>query len=338
MAWIGVGVALIVLPAHGSAQETGRVRTEENFRQSPNGTILGQLDAGTPLEIVGRRGKWLQVQVKGWTWTRSYQQTDRDGFELVLSAEGGENLRDSPSGKVIGHLERGVLLDEIERQPGWLHVRRRAWIWAASVSQSRAAPAATSAGAPSNAPSSDDTAVEPGPANLIRVGEAGVTVFDSAGGDTVAHVRSGGELRVLTKRGEWARIRLEGWARIPTTGSDSAFDVTPDSSLTPQVLKADPNRYRGRVVAWELQFISLEHAEKVRSDFVEGEPYLLTRFGDSEGSFIYVAVPPDMTVAVQGLVPLERIEVTGRVRTGASAVTGTPIIDLSTLKRVKERR
>jgi hypothetical protein len=36
---------------------------------------------------------------------------------------------------------------------------------------------------------------------------------------------------------------------------------------------------------------------------------------------------------VEGLVPLERIRVTARVRTGASALTGTPIIDLLSLER-----
>ncbi|MDH3423631.1 MAG: hypothetical protein OEN00_11610, partial [Gemmatimonadota bacterium] len=64
-----------------------------------------------------------------------------------------------------------------------------------------------------------------------------------------------------------------------------------------------------------------------------GEPFLLTRFGGPEGPFVYVAVPPEREAEVEGLVPLERIRVTARVRTGASALTGTPIVDLLNLER-----
>jgi hypothetical protein len=94
----------------------------------------------------------------------------------------------------------------------------------------------------------------------------------------------------------------------------------------------------GRVVTWSVQFISVERAEAVRTDFFEGEPFLLTRFGGTEGPFVYVAVPPDRLVEVEGLVPLERIAITGRIRTGASVLTGTPIVDLLSLERSREDR
>jgi hypothetical protein len=92
------------------------------------------------------------------------------------------------------------------------------------------------------------------------------------------------------------------------------------------------------VVAWDLQFISLERAEKIRTDFFEGEPFLLTRFGGTDGPFVYVAIPEDRATEMEGLVPLERIRVTGRVRTGASSLTGTPIIDMVALERVRAPR
>jgi hypothetical protein len=91
----------------------------------------------------------------------------------------------------------------------------------------------------------------------------------------------------------------------------------------------------GRVVSWALQFISLERAEEIRTDFRQGEPFLLSRFGGPEGPFVYVAVPPERIAEVQGLVPLERITVTARVRTGASSFTGAPIVDLLSLERAR---
>jgi len=90
----------------------------------------------------------------------------------------------------------------------------------------------------------------------------------------------------------------------------------------------------GRLVTWELQFVSLEEAEAVRTDFYEGEPFLLTRpVGDESTRFVYVAVPPEALVTSRGLTPLERVTVVGRIRTGASALTGAPILDLVELRR-----
>ncbi len=333
MLWIGVGFCL--LPASSFAQSMARVRTEENFRQTPNGTVLGQLDPGTPLTVVSRQGRWLEVDVEGWTWTRSYRQTDRDGHNLVLSASAGENLRSSPSGDVLGHLVQGALLDEIDRRPGWLHVKRRGWIWAASVTEVPDTSSADTArkGAP------HDTTRSAGPdEGFARAGEAGMPILSAEDGDTIALARPGTEVQVVSRKGGWARVRLQGWVWLRDSDAVSGSAVAPDSTLTPDVLRKEPDTYRGRVVAWKLQFISLERAEKVRIDFFEGEPYLLTRFGGAEGAFVYVAVPQERLSEVQGLVPLELVSVTGRVRTGASALTGTPIIDLITLKRERERR
>ncbi len=104
-------------------------------------------------------------------------------------------------------------------------------------------------------------------------------------------------------------------------------------ALRPEDLSSNPSEYAGRVVVWTVQFISLERAEAVRTDFFEGEPFLLSRFGGSEGQFVYVVVPADLLPEVEGLVPLEIVELTGRVRTGASRLTGTPIIEMIEIQR-----
>jgi len=87
-----------------------------------------------------------------------------------------------------------------------------------------------------------------------------------------------------------------------------------------------------------MQFISLERAEAVRTDFFEGEPFLLTKFGDAEGPFVYVALPTQRLSEVGGLVPLELLRVTARVRKAASTLTGTPIVDLLAFERVPGAR
>ncbi len=346
-------LALSVATSGLSAQAT--VRTKENFRSEPNGLVLGVLDAGAPLSVLGHRDKWVEVEVRGWVWIRSLQATKKEGMDLVVSADDGENLRAQPSGAILGHMERGTLLEEEERIPGWVRITRRGWMWAPSVnerltaSSTAAVPAATppepkapassrlpgptkatatkaTAGAPKSAPS---PGVPAGAPRLQRTGAGGAAVLASPDGDTLATARAGTDLTVLARQGNWARVKVEGWVWLPP--GDTASGRGEPTSVGPSEVARDPDAYRGRLVTWDLQFVSSERAEKVRTDFYDGEPFLLTRHG--EGLFVYVAVPPDRLDEVQGLVPLERITVVGRIRVGASELTGSPIVDLVELRR-----
>jgi hypothetical protein len=111
---------------------------------------------------------------------------------------------------------------------------------------------------------------------------------------------------------------------------DPAADLAPVDA-TPAQLASDPDRFRGRVVSWDLQLLSVERAERIRTEFFEGEPFLLTRH--PTGGYVYVALPPDRVEAATRLLPLERIHVVGRVRVPASQLTGSPILDLMELRR-----
>jgi hypothetical protein len=311
--------------------QTATVRTEENLRAAPNDAILGVLSPGAELGVVGRQGGWVEVELEGWVWIRSLQITDRDGYDLIVVPEEAgaerENLRTRPAGPVVVSLVRGSLLAEVERIPGWVRVRRRAWVWARSVDVDESGPGSDAAAAP---PRSQET---PG-MGMVRAPRPGTAILGAPDGDTLAHAASGADLAVLARRGNWARVRLEGWAWMPDTiaGDDDREPPTGDAS--PGAVVGDPLAWRGRVVTWTLQFISLERAEAVRTDFYEGEPFLLARtLDDAVAPFVYVALPPDRVAEGEGLTPLERITVVGRVRVGASALTGSPIVDLMELRR-----
>jgi hypothetical protein len=330
---LGVGAALAACAGGLEAQSAATVRVPENFRRLPNDEVLARLEPGTSVTVLGGDEEWREVEVEGWVWTRSLQVVDRGGLDLVVAAGGGENLRAEPSGPVRGRLEEGTLLEELERRPGWIRARRRGWIWAASLTEPTAETEASpgSADAANGTSAGDAPASRPEPVELMRAGEDGAAILGSPGGDTLATAAAGGELEVTGREGSWARVRLEGWVWLPAAASADPGEAP--EMPTPADLRADSAPHRGRVVTWPLEFISLEEAERVRTDFFEGEPFLLTRYGGSDGPFVYVAVPPRYLERAEGLTPLEALMVTGRIRTGASALTGTPILDLLELVR-----
>lgn len=340
-----VGALLAVAPSV-AAQATATVRAEENFRREPSGVILGRLVPGTTLPVLSRDGNWTQVRLEGSVWLASLRASDDPAFDLVVSEAGGENLRSGPSGTILGRLEEGALLTEVSRGASWARVQRTGWIWSASLDQAPAAsPAAAAAGGARPAPlTSSSTSAPAGPATrapggFVNVGSGG-PILTSPDGDTLAHATADREVQIVRREGNWAQVRLEGWMWMPPAAGASAGGAAaatePPAALEPGDLRQ--GAHTGRVVEWSVQFISLERAEAVRTDFFQGEPFLLARYSGGDGSFVYVAVPVDRLAEVEGLVPLERITVTGRVRTGASALTGAPILDMINIERGRERR
>jgi len=317
---------LLLGTAPAVSAQTASVRTQENFRAEPNGTIVGQVMPGTMLGVVGRQGRWVEATLEGWVWLPSLQRRDGGAFDLSVSASGGENVRAEPQGRIVARLEQGTLLEEVERITGWIRVRRTAWIWDGSVAvQAPPPPAPVRAPAPAapEAPTPPAAAVR-----AFSVGPGGAPVLSAPDGDTLARGFPGADLGVLGREGNWLRVRMEGWVWAPeAAGLEAGGEEGVVTEVTPEALVEDGERYRGRLVSLSLQFIALERAERVRTDFFEGEPYLLTRGEGSQG-FVYVAIPPERVEAVRGLTPLERIRVVGRVRTGAAVVTGRPILDL----------
>jgi hypothetical protein len=336
--------ALLTASESAASAQAVSVLREENFRREPNGVILGRLAPGTSVQAVGREGNWVQADLEGWVWLASLRTSDTV-LDLVVAAAGGENLRSGPSGTIIGRLEEGALLEELDRQPQWAHVRRRGWIWSASVSSESAGSGTTAASAPAVARGRGGGTPQPArsgapaasparqPSGYVSVGSSGAAILTAPDGDTLATAAPSRDLQVVSRDGNWARVRVEGWVWMPAGAQASATANPAPSALTPQDLTASPDAHAGRVVSWSLQFISLERAEAIRTDFRQGEPFLLTRYAGAEGPFVYVAVPPERVDDVEGLVPLERITVTARVRTGASSLTGSPIVDLLSFER-----
>jgi hypothetical protein len=327
-----IGGGLLAAPNLAAAQDRAVVGAEENFRREPNGVLLGELGPGTSLRVLGTDGNWTQVELEGWVWLRSLQSSEDPAFDLVVAEAGGENLRSGPSGTILGRLEEGALLEELGRDEAWARVSRVGWIWSASLAVG-ASPTAATPPETQSVPASPTGPSARVPGGFQRAGAAGGAILAAPDGDTLAVATPSSDVQIVRREGSWARVRIEGWMWMPVGEDSEAAPAEAQSAVEPEQLRGDPDAYAGRVVAWSVQFISLERAESVRTDFFEGEPFLLARYGGADGPFVYVAVPMERLPDVEGLLPLERIDVTGRVRTGASSLTGAPIIELISLER-----
>lgn len=349
-----------------AAQAVARVRVdEENFRKEPaaDATILATVRRGTELPVLERQGRWRKVWLRGWVWAPSVEGTSREGADLIVNADGGENLREVPNGRIAARMREGMLLYRTgERVENWYQVQREGWIWAPSVtvqgeSADRGAAASGaggdgsgggtsgSSGGASGAGSAGGTGSSAVRERLVVRGEAsgdpgvregaGATAGAGEGraapllttpdGDTVATARPGAGVEVMDRRGEWVRVRVDGWIRSEALVDPDSAEVVSDLTLTE--LREDPEGYQGRRVRWTVRFVSLERAEAARTDFYEGEPYVLARPAEAEG-VVYLAVPPELLPRVKELKPLQAIEVMARIRTGSSSLTGVPILEL----------
>lgn len=313
---VAIASALASVLAWASPLETGALQqaptatllTTENFRASPNGAIIGRLLAGSRVAVVSVRGPWLEIEVKGAIWSESVSPTTRGGFDLEVSVAGGENLRTEPRGEVLARLDRGALLRESGSEPRWHHVRRRGYLWSASARLG-----------------------SEGAGRVIELPVSGAAIVGSPDGDTIALAFEGAPLVVDGRRGGWLRVRLEGWTWLPP-GAVAAPEGDPGPGPTPEEFALAPESFVGRTVSWELSFVAAERANAAQLDFIEGETYLIATTG-SDADFVYVVLPPHMLELASGLAPLERFTATGVVRTGASSLTGVPVVDLLVIER-----
>ncbi len=326
---LSVLILALAMPAELTAQATARVNvSQENFRREPNGAQLATVLRGVELSVLAEQGPWVEVELQGWIWAPSVTSSDRGGFDLRVSAAGGENLRANPQGSIRARLLEGCLLQQIGEEGNWRRVRRRGWVWKASLEMVGAATVAADVstegpGAAVATEGTTETTVITAPTQLV--------VYATPDGDTIALFQTGAQAQVLGRSGDWVRVRVDGWIYGPAA-LDSALNLADSGTLTPAQLRSDPSQYKGALVRWRVQFISLRRAERARTDFEEGEPFIHARGPAGDPGFVYLAVPQALIPVAERLQPLEYVTVVGRVRTGRSALLGSPIIDLTDIE------
>lgn len=89
---------------------------QENIRNRPGGEKIGELVAGTPVEILEKRPNWVKVQVTAWIWEKSLtpDSTYVEGFSIrashILVSTEAEAQR------ILEELKKGIPFEELAKK------------------------------------------------------------------------------------------------------------------------------------------------------------------------------------------------------------------------------
>jgi hypothetical protein len=316
------------------AQDQGEISSDTRLRKDPDGIPLVSLPAGTDVETRDARGDWHEVVVEGWIFTSSTNPTKREGFDLVVSAADGENLRESPNGEVVGRVRAGALLRKLESRGGWTRVSRAGWVPRKAIS----APVAADTPAVTRPDTAGDSALPPAPAARIggadpdRAAVARATpVYASPQGGQYGTLQTGAPARVLGRSGEWVRVSVEGWVRDIDLQAATGGALT---GITAAEVRAEPARYLGRTVEWRLQLISVQTADELRTEMARGQRYLLTRGPLPEPGFVYVIVSESQAAEFRAMPALQELVLRVNIKAPRTKYLTTPVVEL--VSRVTE--
>jgi hypothetical protein len=336
----GLLAAFGLLVPSPKSQTPGRYRvTADNawFYQDVAGRRIARLakDAVLSPGSGAARNDWLPVVLDGWIFATSVGPSSRSDFDLLVTRAPNENLRAAPAGPLVAELAQGFGLKRVAADSAkngrWVHVTRDGWVQrsalapVADVVATRTADTSTSADSGPPTPNPQPPVPDSTRAQPVRM----TTLYRAPDGPEAGTIATDTPLRVLSRNGEWTRVQYEGWVK----GGD--LQVAPAGvmvGVTAAELRAEPQRYVGQVLRWNLEFIAIQKADELRPDIPEGASYVLARGPLPERGFVYVVVPDIKLPTFRALTPLSAMTITARVRNGRSRYLGNPIVDLISLE------
>jgi len=351
-----------MLPAPLVAQGRSGVTGATELHRGIGGVVVGTLTDAATVNTGKSQGSWAEVTLTGWIVRGSVDPNTRDGFDLAVTAAGGENLRAEPNGTIIAQLQRGTLLRKIGTRGGWVRVERTGWLRRRSLAApvetgaltprqspmpirrsptpTRRSPAPTrqSPARPRQAPAPPQTGASravvppvqqeparPGTGDLrVEVARAAPLAATPEGG-RLGTVEPGTGARVIGRAGDWVRVQFEAWMR--------EADLRPSAEgalvgVSAAEVRADPQRFVGQTVEWRVQFIAIQRADELRSELPAGQPFLLTRGPLPEPGFVYVILPRDQAPRFQTLPPLQELVLRVTIRAPRTKYLATPVVEL----------
>ena len=318
-----------LLVGTATAQQEDALTAPADLHRDPEGAPLVSLPAGAPVETGEARGDWKQAIVEGWVYSPSVAPTHRDGFDLIVTPDNGENLRRSPNGPVLGRVREGTLLERVGTKGQWTRVRREGWVPRRAV---KAPSRQGSQGTPPTPPvraaaqakpsaASAKTSPDTEPMELAR--ETSLTVTPD--GAPLATVQSGVPARVVARTSGWVKVEVDGWVKEDAI---KLSDAGTAQGVTAEEVRASPDRYVGQTVQWRVQVIAVQSADELRSEMAPGQPYLLSRGPLPEAGFVYVTIPPGRLAEFEALPPLRELVLRVTIKAARTRYLTTPVVEL----------
>lgn len=298
----------VLIPSRAVAQARQRAALATNLVKSPGEQVLGTLAVGAEVTTGQTTGDWTEVAVDGWMISRSVGATSRDGFDLMVVARSGENLRAAPNGQVIARIASGALLSKVEAAKGWTHVQRKLW------AQTKALDPAVGGASEPEQPGADRV-------ELTR----NAPMLNAPEGTPLGTLSPGARGKVLARSGDLVRIQLEGWVKESDTRPAPGTVIV---GLSQAEVRANPARYTGQTVEWRIQFIALQHGDELRPEVPPGQPYLLSRGPLPEPGFVYVIIPADKVEAFRQIAPLQELTIRAIVKSPTTRYLPNPVVEL----------
>lgn len=337
-------VFLLLVPTL-AAQEVREISVATRLRKEPKGIPLVSLPAGVSVEPKRTRGEWREVVIEGWIFSRSVGRTKREGFDLVVTADGGENIREAPNGTIVGRVRTGTLLRKQEVRGTWTRIRRAGWVPRETVKAPAPLPSADpppdepsppppsaveadgpveSGALPSQAQASAAPDEDPAGAERTQVARQ-TAIFTAPQGGQYGTLMPGAQTRVLSRTGDWTRVQLEGWVRESDLTESSEASL---GRVTAAEIRADPPRYIGRTVDWKLELIAVQTADELRTEMPKGQTYLLTRGPLPEPGFVYVTVTESQANEFRALQALQELTLRVTIKAPRTRFLATPVVEL----------
>lgn len=326
-------VLLAALPLEAQSRLTGAAEV----RSSPNGNVVATLFSGTTWATGAIRGGFTSLTLTGWVET-SRLGGARDSFPASISGSTNWRIRaeGSLNGRILGEFRAGAGFRILERRGNWARIERAVWAPSNLVARTAAAAPATPSRPPA-APTTPATtpaataatdaasaASTPPAAGALRA-QSGLALRSAPSGPEVGSLQAGAVVEPVARDRGWVKVRVEAWvAESLFVPADTAYGAT----LTAADLRLDPDGHKGRVVRWRVQVVGLQNADPLRRDLRPDEPFLLAMGPAGEDAILYIAIPPGMLAEARAIPPLASVLLTARVRTGRSAPTGAPVLDL----------
>jgi hypothetical protein len=319
------------------AQDVGEISSDTRLRKEPDGVPLVSLPAGTEVETREAKGEWHEVVVDGWIFTSSISPTQRDGFDVVVSAPDGENLRDAPNGQVVGRVRNGALLRKLDTNGGWTHVSRAGWVPSEAVNPAAASDTpATAQGSPAQSTSPPATAPPAATGSATPSSKPGIEsdraavsretgLFATPQGGKYATLQIGAPTKIVGRSGDWVRVQTEGWVREGDLEEASGGALT---GITAAEVRSDPSRYIGKTLEWRLQLIAVQTADELRTEIPRGQTYLLTRGPLPEPGFVYVIVSDSQAAEFKSLPALQELTLRVNIKAAKTKYLTTPVVEL----------